>query len=110
MRMMIFLGSVIVFTDGDLDTKWELLDLFESDLNLTGFPKVVSARKLPYTTEGGARVFIDASLEEQGESEKGRGRSRGRGRGRGRGKSRSRGRGRGRGNSKSKSKSKGDRL
>ena len=52
--------------------------MFERSLDLTYFPKVIFAGKLPYIKEGGARAFIYASLEEQGEGEKGHGRGKGR--------------------------------
>ena len=55
--------------DGDLDTKWELLNPFECGWDLRFLPKVVSAEKLSDTKEGGARAFIYASLEEQGEGD-----------------------------------------
>ena len=92
-------GVCYTFNDGDLDTKWGLLNPFERGLDVTNLPKVISAGKLlPYTKEGDARAFIYASLEEQDKGEKGRGRDRGRGKCRGRGKGNS--------NSNSKSKSK----
>ena len=45
-------GVRYTFNDGNLDTKWGLLILFERDLDLKELPKVVSVRKLPYTKEG----------------------------------------------------------
>ena len=75
-------GVRYAFNDGDLDTKGGLLNPFERGLDLTAISRRLSG-KLHYTKEDGARAFIYATLEEQGEFEKGRGKGRGRGTGRG---------------------------